>query len=145
MVAPPLAGDIVHYQLDGNKSLIVQASSYLASSKDVVIKTKFGGLKSLFSGEGAFWLVASGTGDLWVNCYGAIHEINVQGKFTVDTGHIVAFDDTLDYRIKGAGGLKATLMSGEGIVCEFNGNGKLFIQSRNLGSMISWIIPRLPA
>jgi uncharacterized protein (TIGR00266 family) len=145
MIAPALSGDIIHYGLDGNKSLIVQASSYLASSGDVTVKTKFGGLKSLFSGEGAFWLQCSGTGDLWVNCYGAIHEIDVQGSYTVDTGHIVAFDDTLDYRIKGAGGLKSTLMSGEGLVCQFNGNGKLFIQSRNLGAMVGWISPRLPA
>ena len=145
MVAPALSGDIVHYALDGNKSLIIQATSYLASAGDIGIKTRFGGLKSLFSGEGAFWLEASGKGDLWVNCYGAIHEIDVQGKYTVDTGHVVAFDDTLDYKIKGAGGLKSTLMSGEGLVCEFNGTGKLFIQSRNLGGMIGWITPRLPA
>ncbi|MBN2803976.1 MAG: TIGR00266 family protein [Deltaproteobacteria bacterium] len=145
LVAPALSGDIIHYNLDGNRSLIIQATSYLASSGDVEIKTKFGGIKSLFSGEGAFWLNAKGTGDIWVNCYGAIHEIDVEGKYTVDTGHIVAFDDTLDYKIKGAGGLKSTLLSGEGLVCEFNGNGKLFIQSRNLDSMVGWITPRLPA
>lgn len=145
MIAPAMSGDIIHYALDGNKSLIVQATSYLASAGDITVKTKFGGLKSLFSGEGAFWLQCAGKGDLWVNCYGAIHEIDVQGKYIVDTGHIVAFDDTLDYKIKGAGGLKSTLMSGEGLVCEFNGNGKLFIQSRNLGAMVGWITPRLPA
>jgi uncharacterized protein (TIGR00266 family) len=145
LVAPALSGDIIHYEMDGNKSFIIQATSYLASAGDITIKTRFGGLKSLFSGEGAFWLHATGSGDLWVNCYGAIHEIEVDGKYTVDTGHIVAFDDTLDYKIKGAGGLKSTVLSGEGLVCEFNGTGKLFIQSRNLGSMVGWVIPRLPA
>ncbi|MDD5309281.1 MAG: TIGR00266 family protein [Deltaproteobacteria bacterium] len=145
MVAPAMSGDIVRYQMDGVKSLMVQATSYLASAGDVVIKTKFGGLKSLFSGEGAFWLLCSGKGDLWVNCYGAIHEVDVQDRYVVDTGHIVAFDDTLDYKIKGSGSLKSTLLSGEGLTCHFSGHGKLFIQSRNLGGLVHWITPRLPA
>jgi uncharacterized protein (TIGR00266 family) len=143
LVAPALSGDIVHYPLDGTRTLMVQASSYLASSGDITVKTKFGGLKSLFSGEGAFWLQCSGTGNLWINCYGAIHEIDVQGSYIVDTGHIVAFDDSLDYKIKGSGSLKSTLMSGEGLTCHFNGHGKLFIQSRNLGGMLHWITPKL--
>jgi uncharacterized protein (TIGR00266 family) len=143
LVAPALSGDIIQYQLDGARTLMVQGSSYLASSGDVVVKTKFGGLKSLFSGEGAFWLRCSGTGNLWVNCYGAIHEVDVQGSHIVDTGHVVAFEDSLDYKIKGSGGLKATLLSGEGLTMHFKGNGKLFIQSRNLGGLVHWIAPRL--
>jgi uncharacterized protein (TIGR00266 family) len=143
LIAPALTGDIIRHQLDGTKKLMVQGSSYLASSGDVTVKTKFGGLKSLFSGEGAFWLQCGGKGDLWVNCYGAIHEIEISGTYIVDTGHVVAFDDTLDYKIKGAGSLKSTLLSGEGLTMHFQGNGRLYIQSRNLGGMIHWITPRL--
>ncbi len=51
--------------------------------------------------------------------------------------------ESLDYKIKGSGSLKSTLLSGEGLTCHFNGHGKLFIQSRNLGGMINWIKPRL--
>lgn len=143
LVAPALAGDIIHYALDGTRSLIVQASSFLASGGDVAVKTKFGGLKSLFSGQGAFWLVVSGAGDLWVNCYGAIEPVEVKEKYVVDTGHIVGFEDTLDYTIKGAGGLKQTLLSGEGLTCHFSGHGKLYIQTRTVGGLVGWITPRL--
>ncbi len=143
LVAPALPGDIVHYDLDGVRSLMVQGSSYLASTGDITIKTKFGGLKSLFSGDGAFWLKCTGTGDLWINCYGAIHEIDVEGSYIVDTGHVVAFDDSLDYKIKGSGSLKSTLLSGEGLTMHFKGHGKLFIQSRTVGGMVGWITPRL--
>jgi uncharacterized protein (TIGR00266 family) len=143
LVAPALSGDIIHRKLDGTSALMVQGSSYLASSGDITVKTKFGGLKSLFSGEGAFWLKCSGTGDLWINCYGAIHEIDVEGSYVVDTGHVVAFDDSIDYKIKGSGSLKSTLLSGEGLTMRFNGHGKLYIQSRNLSGMIRWITPRL--
>ncbi|MDJ0761476.1 MAG: TIGR00266 family protein [Myxococcota bacterium] len=143
LIAPAISGDIIHYQLDGSRTLMVQGTSYLASSKDVVIKTKFGGLKSLFSGEGAFWLQISGTGDLFINCYGAIHQIDVDGSYVVDTEHVVAFADTLDYRIKGSGGLKSTLLSGEGLTMHFRGTGRLFVQSRTIGGMVHWITPRL--
>ena len=143
LIAPALTGDIIGHELDGTKNLMVQGASYLASSGDVTVKTKFGGLKSLFSGEGAFWLQCGGSGKLWINCYGAIHEIEVDGSYIVDTGHVVAFDDTLDYKIKGSGGLKSTLLSGEGLTMHFHGQGKLYIQSRNLGGMVHWITPRL--
>ncbi len=143
LVAPALSGDIIHYKLDGARTLMVQGSSFLASSGNIKVKTVFGGLKSLFSGEGAFWLKCSGNGDLWINCYGAIEEVDVAGTYVVDTGHVVAFDDSIDYKIKGSGSLKSTLLSGEGLTMHFNGNGKLFIQSRNLNGMIRWIMPRL--
>ena len=143
LVAPALAGDIIHYALDGARTLVVQASSFLASCGGVTVRTKFGGLKSLFSGHGAFWLVVSGAGDLWVNCYGAIEPVDVADRYVVDTGHIVAFEDTLDYSIKGAGGLKQTLLSGEGLTCHFSGQGRLFVQTRNVDGLVGWITPRL--
>jgi len=145
MIAPSLPGDIIHHKLDGNLKLMVQGSSYLASAGDVNVKTVFGGLRSLFSGEGAFWLLVSGTGDLWINCYGAIHEIDVDGRYIVDTGHTLAFENSLTFSIKGAGSLKSTLLSGEGLTCHFNGKGKLYIQSRTVGGLVGWITPRLPA
>jgi uncharacterized protein (TIGR00266 family) len=143
MIAPALSGDIVHVELDGTRKLMVQGSSYLASTYGVTVKTKFGGLKSLFSGEGAFWLQCSGKGELWINCHGAVHKVDVEGAYIVDTGHVVAFDDTIDYKIRGSGGIKATLLSGEGLTMHFSGHGKLYIQSRNLDGMIHWITPRL--
>lgn len=143
MVAPAMSGDIIHYVLDGSRNFIIQGSSYLASTEGVKIKTRFGGFKSLFSGEGAFWLHGTGSGDLWVNCYGALQEIDVKDTYIVDTGHVVAFEDTLDYRIKGSGGLKSTLLSGEGLTMHFSGHGKLYIQTRNLGGLVHWITPRL--
>jgi uncharacterized protein (AIM24 family) len=34
--------------------------------------------------------------------------------------------------------------SGEGIVCEFNGNGRVYLQSRNLGALSDWLTRLLP-
>jgi uncharacterized protein (AIM24 family) len=50
-----------------------------------------------------FWVKCSGFGELFLSSYGAIYPIQVQGEYTVDTGHIVAFEDTLQFRIGKAG------------------------------------------
>lgn len=44
----------------------------------------------------------------------------------VDTGHVVAFEDSLSFDVKRVGGLKSTLFSGEGLVCEFEGDGRVW-------------------
>ncbi len=143
-LAPALPGDIVRIRLDGEA--IVQGSSYLASSPAIAVDTKFKGFKGFFSGEGAFMLKASGTGDLLVNAFGAIHEMDVDGEVVVDTGHVVAFDSGLDFRIRRVGGWIATLFSGEGLVCRFHGKGRIWMQSRNpkaYGSLIGRLLPPL--
>ncbi len=143
LVAPALAGDIIHKKIEGG-SLYIQATAYLASSPELSVRTKWMGLKSLFGGEGLFLLRTEGSGELWFNCYGAMKEIEVNGEYVVDSGHIVAFESTLDFRVKTVGGLKSTLMSGEGLVTHFSGRGKLWIQSHNLASLVSWVTPMLP-
>jgi len=63
----------------------------------------------------------------------------------VDTGHIVAFEPTLDFRVSKAGGLKATLLSGEGLVVDFNGRGKVWIQTRSISDYVGWLASLLPS
>ncbi|MEZ4316417.1 MAG: TIGR00266 family protein [Myxococcota bacterium] len=144
MLSPALVGDVAHIQLDGTNPITVQSSSYLASSRDVSIDLVWGGFSMLFSGEGAFFLKCKGKGDLLINAYGAIEKVEIDGAYRVDGGHVVAFDGDLTYAVRRAGGLKSTLFSGEGIVLEFKGKGTVWMQTRNLSSLISWISPFLP-
>ena len=58
---------------------------------------------------------------------------------------MVAFDEGVQYRVKKVGGLKSTLFSGEGLVCEFVGPGKVLIQTRSADAFLSWLIPQLPS
>ncbi len=140
VLAPGMVGDIVHHRLE-NQTLYVQASSYLASSPELQMKMKFGGLKSFIMGEGLVLLEISGTGDLWINSYGGIEELEVDGSFIVDTGHMVAFEPSLNYTVKKVGRWKSTVLSGEGIVAEYTGTGKLWIQTRSLDSLVGWVSP----
>ena len=65
-------------------------------------------------------------------------------KLVVDTGHIVAFSDTMQYKIKTFGGIKSTLFGGEGLICEFTGPGVVYIQTRNYPEFVEWIKSLLP-
>jgi uncharacterized protein (TIGR00266 family) len=145
VLAPSLAGHIVQRPLASNQRLFVQAGSYLASTGDIDTRLRFGGIRTLFGGEGLVLLECSGSGELFVNSYGGVTEIPVNGRFIVDTGHIVAFDGTLDFKVRGIGGVKSFLFSGEGLVCEFSGRGSVFVQSRNVQALVSWVTPLLPA
>jgi len=143
VLAPALSGHIVHKQLDGASKLFVQTGSYLASTGNIDAKVRWGGLRALFGGEGLILLECSGQGDLFVNSYGGIVAMPVNGRFVVDTGHIVAFDGTLDFKVRSVGGVKSFLFSGEGLVCEFQGQGTVYLQSRNMGALVGWLSPML--
>ncbi len=143
-LAPPYQGDIAHHSLRG-ETLYIQNGSYMASSPELSLDTKWGGAKSFFSREGFFLLKMSGTGDAFISSFGAIHEVKLKNEsFTIDTGHMVAFTEGLDYSVKKVGGLKSTLFSGEGLVAEFRGTGTLYLQTRSMNSFMSWLVPFLP-
>lgn len=143
--APPLPGDIVHFRLNG-ETIFVQSSSYIASSPDILVDTKWAGARGFFAKEGLFLLKIQGTGDLFLSSYGAIHEIELKGgeSYTIDNGHMVAFDESVNYKVKRVGGLKSTLFSGEALVCSYTGPGRVFMQTRSEDAFLSWLIPHLP-
>lgn len=134
-----------HVYLDNN-IIYLQNSAFVASDMEVNVETKWQGLvKGFFSGESLFLIRCSGVGDLWFNTYGAMIEIDVKGDYVVDTGHIVAFTDGLDYRITKVGGYKSLFLSGEGLVCRFSGEGKVWIQTRQAPAFAAWLYPFRPS
>lgn len=143
-LAPTLMGDIEHLTLDGAKNIIVQGSSFLAGSTSLDMDTQFAGMKGFFSGESVFWIKMSGSGDLLLNSFGGIFSVEVDGKYVVDTGHIVAYEDSLEFKPRRVGGWKSTILSGEGLVCEFNGKGKLWMQTHNAPGFGQFIGAKLP-
>jgi len=143
-IAPALSGGVRHIPLQG-QTMLFSTGAFLASAGEVDLKLRFGGLRALLAKEGAFFLEASGHGDLWVNSYGAIDEIYCNGTYVVDNGHIVGFDSSLDFKIKTpGGGAMGFFGSGEGLVCEFTGQGRILIQSRNLGALVEWLTRLMP-
>ena len=145
ILAPALSGHIVHKRLGANDKLFVQTGSYLASTGEVDAKVRFTGLRSLLGGEGLVLLECSGQGDLWVNSYGGVLPLTVNGTFTVDTGHIVAFTGGISYTVsKASAGWIGSFLSGEGLVLSVKGRGKLYVQSRNPNEFGKSVGKKLP-
>ena len=148
-LSPPAPGDIVGHELGVGENLIVQSGSFLASTDDVELDTSFSGGRGLFSGEGLFLLRASsnsGGGTIWFDSYGAVKELQVThgSELVVDTGHMVAFTDGVDYSIGKVGGIRSLIGGGEGLVMKFRGNGTVWVQTRNMSALASSLIPFLP-
>ncbi len=143
-LAPELPGDIAVIEMTGNK-LMIQSGSYMASESTIELNAKVS-VKAFMSAEGISMLEATGTGTLLVSSYGAIYEktLTAGETYIVDSSHLIAFDGTMGVQPKPVGGLKSTLFSGEGLVIELSGPGKIYIQTRSPQALINWIIPQLP-
>jgi uncharacterized protein (TIGR00266 family) len=142
-LAPSMSGHVAHRRMNGEK-LTLSTGAYLAHAGDVDLGLKFGGLSSLLAKEGAFFLEVSGIGDLWFTSYGGIEVVDVSGEFVVDNGHLVGYEGDLRFTIGTAGGgLMGAVASGEGLVCRFSGQGRIYLQSRNTGSLVGWLTPLL--
>jgi uncharacterized protein (TIGR00266 family) len=142
--APSLPGDVIDLDLTGD--LYVQSGSYLAGESSVDIDIKWGGAKSFFASEGLFLLHLRGRGHVLLSSFGAIHEIPLDGTrpMVIDTGHIVAFDSTLEWKVRKVSGMFTSLISGEGLVSEFSGRGRIWLQTRSNQAFLDWLVPRLP-
>ena len=143
-IAPGSPGDMDHVFMDGSSEIFLQSSAYVASSMNVDVDSKWQGFKGFFSGEGLFLLRCTGQGDLWFNTYGAMIEVPVDGNYVVDTSHVVAFTSGLEYNVESVGGLKSLFLSGEGLVCRFHGQGKVWIQTRHPMAFANWAYPFRP-
>ena len=143
-IAPSSPGDIEHVYLN-NETIYLQNTAFVASGENVAVESKWQGFtKGFFSGESFFLIRCSGQGDLWFNSYGGIVPIDVEDGYLIDTGHIVAFTEGLEYSITKVGGYKSLFFSGEGLVCKFSGKGRIWIQTRKVHPFLSWINPFRP-
>ncbi len=144
-VAPELPGDVFTYDMSG-ETLLVQSGSFMACETTIELNTKLISTKAFVTAEGFSILEASGTGKLLLSSYGAIHEkvLAAGEKYIVDTTHLVAFPASMPVEPKTVGGLKSTLLSGEGLVVELTGPGSLLMQTRSPHAFLSWLIPNLP-
>jgi uncharacterized protein (TIGR00266 family) len=147
LLAPSVEGDIRRHVLAAGETLFLQSGNYVAHVGDeLVLDTKWGGVKSFFGGIGFFMLRVTGPGELYYNSYGAIREVPIQpaAGYVCDTGHIVGFTEGLEYNVQKFGGWKGLFFSGEGLICHFRGSGTLYLQTRNAASLAAFLEPFRP-
>jgi len=139
-VAAPV-GDIETLEVKPNQGYIIQSASYIASTQNVELDVKWQGFTKGLFGQGLFMIKATGDGTLFINTFGAIdkHTLEAGKSLIVDNFHLVAFSDSCDYKVRKFGGLKSTLLGGEGLVTEINGPGDVYIQTKNLREFVEWL------
>jgi uncharacterized protein (TIGR00266 family) len=144
-VAPVLPGDLFRLNLQG-ETLMVQSGAYVASETGVSLDTKWGGARTFFASEGLIMLRASGRGELLLSSFGAIHEMHLAAgeHYTVDTGHLVAFTENMGFNVRRVGGLRSTFLSGEGLVVDLTGPGRVLLQTRSADAFLGWLLPKIP-
>jgi uncharacterized protein (TIGR00266 family) len=140
ILAPASMGDIVPLPLSG-EGFMVTSGSYLAGDAGLDLQTR-PNMKAFFTGEGLFMMRIAGQGLLLLSSFGAIHPVQLMAgqPYIVDSGHIVAFSETMQYNVRRAArSLLGSFTSGEGIVAEFVGPGVVYVQTRAPQSFGSWI------
>lgn len=136
LTGPPV-GDICKITLDSH-GYIVQSGSYVASTEGIELDTEWQGFTKGIFGTELFMLKATGRGDLFVNSYGSIieRELKAGEKILLDNYHLVALSDNADYKVVKVGGLKTTILGGEGLATEIRGPARVYFQTKNLKELI---------
>lgn len=141
-IAQDVPGEIIEHQVREGHELCLQRGAYLASTDGVRLTSSWAGFVSWISGEGLVKLRVTGSGTLWYGAYGGIIKRRVNGELKVDDGHLVAYEPSLKLKLALAGGFFASLFGGEGLVTRLVGNGEVWIQTRSIRGLASWLNPK---
>ncbi len=144
-----LPGDIIEMPVQPDRPMFVTKGCWLGHSWGVQTDAKWGGAQNFFGGEGGFGLVATGQGSVVLAVYGALDVMDLEPgvQVTVDTGHVVAYDMSVQFRLRQAaqGGMWKSLTSGEGFVFDFMGPGRVYLQSRSTAGFEAYIRSIVPS
>ena len=132
--APPYPGKIIELEVTPDKIWQAQKNSFLFAYGNISINISF--IRKFkvgfFGGEGFILEKFLGNGKVFINCGGmAIEKTLAQNEtIQVDTGCIVAFEDSIKYDVKRIKSLKTAILGGEGLfLSTLTGPGKIILQS----------------
>lgn len=130
-------GRIQVFELAAGQSVLAQRDSFVAAERtvqlNVALVKKLGA--GFFGGEGFVLEKLTGPGTVFIHGGGDFLTFNLQPgeALQVDTGCIVAFDETVAYDIQFVGGIKTAIFGGEGLfLATLTGPGRAVIQSLTL-------------
>jgi len=139
-----MLGDIT--VIDVDQEFIVQSGSFVCSTTDLTLDTKWQGFSKGIFGSNLFMLKTVGTGKMFVNAWGGIiaKKLEHGERMILDNYQLVALTTTADYRVTKHGSLKTSLFGGEALVLEIIGPGTVYIQTKNVMEFARALIPFLP-
>lgn len=137
-----LPGELLVVDLSSTAGLVLTQGSWLASTDEIQLDTKWGGFKSMIGGDRAFAVHLTGDGQALLSSYGAIDAFTLaEGQeVVVDGGHLVGYDDGMSVNVQTqGGGLANAFKSGEMIVVRLTGPGRVWTQTRSQRELASWV------
>ncbi len=139
-------GRIQAFDLVAGQSVLVQRDSFIVAQDTVQLNIAF--TKKLgagfFGGEGFVLEKLTGPGTAFIHAGGDfVHfELRAGEMLQVDTGCIVAFDESVNYDIQMVGGIKTAIFGGEGLfLATLTGPGRVIVQSMTLAKLRREIAP----
>ncbi len=139
-------GRIQAFSLAAGQSWLVQRDAFLAAQTTVTLNIalvkKLGA--GIFGGEGFILEKLTGPGTVFIHAGGDhIEFILAPGEsIQVDTGCIVAFEESVNYDIQFVGSIKTAVFGGEGIfLTTLTGPGKVIVQSMTLEKLRRELTP----
>lgn len=146
----PYPGKIIAIDLDeAAGELICQKDAFVAAALGTEISIAFNRRlgAGFFGGEGFILQRLRGDGMVFIHAGGTIVEKRLEGeRIMVDTGCIVAFENTIDYDIQRAGNMKSMIFGGEGLfLATMQGTGRIWLQSLPFSRLADRILANAPA
>jgi uncharacterized protein (TIGR00266 family) len=139
-------GRIQPFDLKPGQSVMVQRDGFLAAQSSVQLNLAL--VKRLgagfFGGEGFILEKLTGPGSVFIHGGGDFVEftLNAGESLQIDTGSIVAFDESVDYDIQMVSSIKTALFGGEGLfLATLTGPGRVIVQSMTLQKMRRELMP----
>jgi uncharacterized protein (AIM24 family) len=137
-----LPGEMRALELDGSRGWFAEKDAFVAAEASVDFDIAFSGLRSgIKGGEGFVLEKFSGTGTVLIAGAGNFIELNPAkygGRIQVDTGCVVAFEETVKYGVERVGALNAqtamtAMFGGEGLnLATLEGDGQVILQSMTI-------------
>ena len=141
--AAPYPGTILPIDLNKMKgnTLICQRDAFLCAAFGTNISMAFNKKlgNAFFGGEGFILERLRGDGLAFIHSGGTVIEKDLNNEtLRVDTGCVVAFEESIDFDIQRSGNLRSMVFGGEGIfLATLKGTGKVWIQSMPISKLIS--------
>ncbi len=143
-LTPALPGDIYHYFLTSEKGIYLKSDAFLACQPTTKLDTAFSDIKYFYNDSQTYLLRLIGTGDLWFSVCGGLIEIPNTSTMVYNPDYVAAFEDTLDYTIVkkdqlSTEKLRSDVWGGQGRLCRFLGEGKIWLQARQTNSFLDFV------
>ncbi|MEE1312510.1 MAG: TIGR00266 family protein [Lachnospiraceae bacterium] len=142
-------GEILPVNLDGYRQLICQKGAFLCAENSVNAEVTFTKKLSsgFFGGEGFILQKLSGSGMAFLEIDGnkIIKDLAPGECLKVDTGNLVAFEDTVHYEVEMVKGGMNIFLGGEGLfLTRLTGPGRVILQTQNFAEFAGRIASFIP-